>query len=100
MSPFSGCFPRPLFSPRVRGGTLMDPERKLRTARRTGFGIVVVDYQGYLIAYGNGNPPAWITDSAGAETWALFVTLSMTWLCPDTVTDCFNIFTLHILLSY
>ena len=66
---------------------------KFREAARTGFAIVIVDADGSLLAYGNGSPPNWIQDAAGAEVWALYVTLSLNIGCPLIVTDCFNILT-------
>jgi len=53
-----------------------------RNASRTGFGIVIVGYSGTLIAYGNGNPPDWITDAAGAESWAFYMCVSICMFCP------------------
>eukprot|EP00973_Karenia_brevis_P035504 4893570-Karenia_brevis.AAC.1 len=49
-------------------GSLFDEAK--RYARRTGFGIVVLDASGSLIGLACGVPPAWIKDAAGAELWA------------------------------
>ena len=38
-----------------------------RFARRTGFGIVGVETEGTLLAFGRGVPPSWVHDAAGAE---------------------------------
>jgi hypothetical protein len=62
-----------------------------KNASRTGFGIAVVAADGTLLAYGNGNPPDWITDAAGAESWAFYVTVLACMSCPHVVTDCLNI---------
>ena len=59
-----------------------------RYARRTGFGIVVVDVEGSLIGYGSGMPPDWIEDAAGAELWALYTVAAMSPALPRLVTDC------------
>ena len=60
-------------------------------ARRTGFGIAVVDSHGSLVACGYGHPPSWIRDAAGAELWAMQVVTSMVPTCPQVVTDCLGI---------
>ena len=43
---------------------------------RLGFAIVVVAPSGELLALAYGCPPNWIVDSAGAETWALYIVAS------------------------
>ena len=58
---------------------------------RTGFAIVVTDSFGSLIGYGNGIPPRWIGDSAGAECWAFHMVLKMCPFVPNIVTDCLGI---------
>ena len=57
-------------------------------ARRTGFGIAIVSNSGSLLALGNGIPPPWIIDAAGAELWAFYVVASMFPALPRIVTDC------------
>jgi len=67
-------------------GSLMDgPWQALR---RTGFGIVVTDPVGNLIAFGRGRPPRWVDTSGGAEAWAYHVVTSLTAFPPQAVTDC------------
>jgi hypothetical protein len=51
-------------------GSLINAE--LHGAGRTGFAIVIVDHLGGLIGFGNGTPPSWIKDAAGAESWAFY----------------------------
>ena len=70
-------------------GSLTHP--LLKVASRTGFGVVVVAYEGTLLAYGHGHPPEWVTDAAGAEAWAFFHVVSCNLPCPHVVTDCANI---------
>ena len=68
-------------------GSLFDEAKRI--FRRTGFGIAVVDAQGSLVAFGNGIPPPWILDAAGAELWALYFVLSVrSEGVPRIVTDC------------
>ena len=55
---------------------------------RCGFGVVVVDPDGSLVGVGGGVPPFWVTDSAGAELWAVFVVLDMCARPPRITTDC------------
>jgi hypothetical protein len=55
---------------------------------------VIVSANGTLIAYGNGNAPDWITDAAGAESWAFYISVSMCMSCPHVITDCMNILTM------
>ena len=52
-------------------GSLLDESRRL--ARRTGFGIVVVETTGMLLAFGKGVPSSWVFDAVGAELWAFSV---------------------------
>ena len=70
-------------------GSLFDEARSF--ARRTGFGVVVVSEAGQLVACGNGIPPAWVKDAAGAELWAFYVVLRMNAEVPRVVTDCLGI---------
>ena len=56
--------------------------------RRTGFGIAIVASDGSLLAFGNGNPPSWVTNAAGAEAWALLVVSEVCPCLPHVVTDC------------
>ena len=67
-------------------GSLFDEAR--RYARRTGFGIVITSSSGTLLGYGNGVPPRWVHDAAGAELWALYVVARMNPMLPKVVTDC------------
>ena len=57
----------------------------------TGFGIVVVDATGSLVAYGSGIPPDFVVDSGGAETWALKVAVSASIVTPTVITDCLGL---------
>ena len=85
--PFSG--PRTPADPDltwVVDGSLYDEAR--RFARRTGFGIVVIDPDGNLIACARGKPPRWIRDAAGAESWAVQTVTALTLSTPWLVTDC------------
>jgi hypothetical protein len=66
---------------------------RLPGAGRTGFGIVIVAYDGTLIAYGSGNPPDWVLDASGAEAWALYAVIRMCNDFPRTITDCLNLLT-------
>ncbi len=59
--------------------------------RRLGYAIVLVSKCGSLLAFGNGRPPSWITDSAGAECWAYFCVIGMSIFVPHVVTDCLGI---------
>ena len=70
-------------------GSMLDEPR--RFARRTGFGVVVVDSEGFLVAYGCGRPPAWVSTAAGAEAWAFCMVLSITPQPPWVVTDCLEV---------
>lgn len=67
-------------------GSLFDESRKW--ARRTGFGVAVVSNAGSLLAFGNGVPPPWIVDAAGAELWALYFVAALSPFLPAIVTDC------------
>eukprot|EP00973_Karenia_brevis_P075181 10442994-Karenia_brevis.AAC.1 len=62
-------------------GSLFDESR--RWARRTGFGIAVVSREGSLLAFGNGTPPAWVVDAAGAELWAFYFIASISPFLPQ-----------------
>ncbi len=73
-------------------GSLYDS--RLGPFKRTGFAIAVVSSQGDLLAYGNGNPPEWIQDAAGAEAWAFATVLGLNPDVPYTTTDCMNILTM------
>ena len=70
-------------------GSLFDEPR--RFARRTGFALVVTLVDGTLVGFGNGMPPRWIHDAAGAELWAFFIVTSLTAALPYVVTDCLGI---------
>ena len=70
-------------------GSLYDGPRQLLA--RTGFGIAIVDTNGALRGYGLGCPPSWVTSSAGAEIWAMFVVLSECPWVPPMITDCLGI---------
>ena len=70
-------------------GSMFDASRGF--AKRTGFGVVVISVTGDLLAYGNGIPPNWIQDAAGAEAWAFASILRLCPFLPDTTTDCLNI---------
>ena len=65
--------------------------------KRLGYAIVLVSRCGSLLAFGNGRPPSWITDSAGAECWAYFCVIGMSPFIPYVVTDCLGIL---IMLSF
>jgi hypothetical protein len=69
--------------------------RGLPGAGRTGFSIVVVQYDGTLVAYGNGHPPNWIRDASGSEAWALFIAIRTCNYFPIVVTDCYNLLTFY-----
>ena len=58
---------------------------------RLGFAIVVVAPSGELVALAYGCPPNWIVDSAGAETWALYIVASFSPVLPYVVTDCLGV---------
>jgi len=60
-------------------------------SKRLGFGIVVVDADGTLLAMAHGISPSWIKDAAGAEVWAFYVALQLSPTPPRIVTDCKNI---------
>jgi hypothetical protein len=70
-------------------GSMFDEPR--RFARRIGFGIVVTSCDGTLLGYGNGTPPNWIHDAAGAEVWAFYKVASLNAFLPHTTTDCLGI---------
>ena len=70
-------------------GSLFDEAWKY--ARRTGFGVVVVGTDGTLLGFGNGVPPPWVHDAAGAELWALCAVAMMNPSLPHIVTDCKSI---------
>ena len=53
-----------------------------------GFGIVVVNANGDLVAWGYGIPPEWITSAADAEAWALKTAVGDNVCVPKIVTDC------------
>jgi hypothetical protein len=64
-------------------------------AGRTGFSMVVVQYDGTLVAYGNGHPPNWILDASGSEAWALYIAIRACNYFPIVVTDCYNLLTFY-----
>jgi len=67
-------------------GSLSDETRSF--GRRTGFAIVVVGSHGALLAAGQGIPPIWVVDAAGAELWAFATVTRLNGTCPRVVTDC------------
>ena len=57
-------------------GSLVDAHSEL--TGRCGFGVVVVDRDGSLVACGMGRPPTWARDASAAELWAFhFVVASL-----------------------
>jgi hypothetical protein len=72
-------------------GSLFDGTRYLGIGHAVGFGVVVLDRHGSLVAYGRGVPPAWVKDAAGAEAWAFAAILRLGPAVPRTVTDCLNV---------
>ena len=58
---------------------------------RLGYGLAMVDENGSLLAVAHVVPPPWITDSAGAEAWALYVSLTFAPVAPNIVTDCLGL---------
>ncbi len=70
-------------------GSMIDGKHSI--TRRLGFGIVVVGRDGTLIAFGNGTPPAWAMNAAGAEAWAFYTTLAISPHIPITITDCLGL---------
>ena len=46
---------------------------------------------GDLAGFGNGLPPPWIHDAAGAEAWALYQVARLNPFMPATVTDCLGL---------
>jgi hypothetical protein len=60
-------------------------------ARGLGYALVLVGSDGTLLAAGNGNPPGWVTDSGGSETWAFLQVLTMFPVCCSIITDYHNI---------
>jgi len=60
-------------------------------AGRTGFAIAVVGPDGDVCGLCHGAPPAWITNAAGAEGWALYTVLRASPLPPRIVTDCLGL---------
>ncbi len=59
--------------------------------KRLGYAIVLVSKCGSVLAFGNGRPPGWIIDSAGAECWAYFCVIGMSLFVPHVVADCLGI---------
>ena len=57
----------------------------------TGCGVAVVDASGNLVGLANATPPCWITSSAAAETWALYLTLQEVAVLPVIITDCLGL---------
>ena len=60
--------------------------------RRIGFGVLAVDSDGSLAAFGNGVPAHWILDAAGAELWAVHFVVSCAAVVPSTASDCKGIY--------
>ena len=56
-----------------------------------GFGIVVMDERGSLVAWGNGVPPVWVDSAAAAEAWALNIALQHSIGTPVILTDCLGL---------
>ena len=67
-------------------GSLFDEAK--RHARRTGFGIVVVDLSGWLIGFANGVSPRWINDGDAAELWGFYKVARLKPFLPSVITDC------------
>ena len=68
-------------------GSLFDESKRI--FRRTGFGVAAVDAHGSLVAFGQGLPPSWVHDAAGAELWAVCFVLGLrTTSIPHIVSDC------------
>ena len=67
---------------------------KWKPLRATGFGIVVANRQGDLLAFGFGSPPPWCSTAAAAETWALSMVLSICPSPPQMRTDCYSLLTM------
>ena len=61
---------------------------KIPELATTGFAIVVTDKESNVIAWGMSIPPHWVIDAAGAEAWALALTLKMCPEAPTIITDC------------
>ena len=70
-------------------GSMFDANRAI--VQRTGFGITIVAANGTLLGFGNGVPPDFVQDSAGAELWAFFKVCSLCAHVPLVVTDCLGI---------
>ncbi len=51
-------------------GSLLDGN-EVQQVGRLGWGFAVVNNDGVVIASAHGRPPEWITDTAGAEAWAI-----------------------------
>ncbi|HUU60977.1 MAG TPA: reverse transcriptase domain-containing protein, partial [Acidimicrobiia bacterium] len=51
-------------------GSLLDGNA-VPAAGRLGWAFAVIDAEGALVASAHGRPPVWITDTAGAEAWAI-----------------------------
>ena len=66
---------------------------KLPALATTGFAIVVTNRESDLVAWGLGVPPHWVTDAAGAEAWALALSLKMCPTAPKIITDCRGLLT-------
>ena len=70
-------------------GSLYDEAKNF--GKRTGFGIAVIGPDGTLMACGNGVPPEWVSDTAGAERWAFYTVTQLCTFLPKIVTDCLGI---------
>ena len=57
----------------------------------TGCGVAVVNSQGSLVGLAKATPPKWITSSAAAEAWALYLTLQEVAALPIIITDCLGL---------
>jgi len=70
-------------------GSALDGPHQLTT--RLGFAIVVTSFEGQLVAYAFGCPPAWVRDAPGAEAWALLMVAESNAQLPHVVTDCLGL---------
>ena len=86
MAPCPHHPPRPHNASWYIDGSLVDT--RISQSCRLGFGVVVVGDGGQLLGLGNGRPPQWIIDAAGAELWAYLVALRQAIGVPKVVTDC------------
>ena len=57
----------------------------------TGCGLAVVDAEDQLVGLANAAPPAWVSSSSAAETWALYLSLREVVVIPAIITDCMGL---------